>query len=266
MLGGEQRAAFERDGIALLPQAVSAGDVAAMRARLWGHLERAHAIREGDSKSWPASRPSHFQALSRSDAFAPLRCPALVCALDALFGPSGWQEPPSWGPPLVSFQDCDAWEVPKKAWHLDLAISPRCPLRAVRAFAFLTDVAPGGGATVAVAGSHRVLGALAERAGRELRSKEARKALAVCDAWFAALEQNGVAERSRIFLHDGAHVLGTPVRVVELCGRAGDIVLMRAELLHAMAPHALAAPRLVLAPFVYARSDRAPPPPNAARN
>jgi len=261
----EQLETFARDGIVRLHRAIPARDVTAMRARIWDFLERAQGVREGDPATWPASRPFHFQALSRSDAFAPVRCPALVSALGELLGPGGWQEPPSWGPPLVSFRDCEAWELPTKSWHLDLPIPPTTALRAVRAFTFLSDVEPRGGATVAVAGSHRVLSALAERAGRALRSREARAALAASDPWFAALEQRDAADRDERFLRDGACVLSVPVRVVELCGHAGDIVLMRAELLHAAAPHALPAPRIVLAPFVFARTT-APPPPNPARN
>jgi hypothetical protein len=65
--------------------------------------------------------------------------------------------------------------------------------------------------------------------------------------------RNALVDREQRFLREGACVQGVPVRVVELCGREGDIVLMRAELLHAAAPHALPAPRMVLAPFVYAR-------------
>jgi len=265
VLSAEQRAAFERAGITRLRGTIPARDVIAMRASIWDFLERAHGVREVDPATWPASRPFHFQALSRSDAFAPVRCPALAGLLDEFLGSGGWQEPPSWGPPLLSFRDCEAWELPTKSWHLDLPIAPTSALRAVRAFTFLTDVEPRGGATVAVAGSHRVLRALAERAGRELRSREAREALAASDPWFAALEERDADVRDERFLRDGACVLSVPVRVVELCARAGDIVLMRAELLHAAAPHALGAPRIVLAPFVMARGA-APPPTNPACN
>jgi ectoine hydroxylase-related dioxygenase (phytanoyl-CoA dioxygenase family) len=224
-----------------------------MRARIWEHLARAHGMREDDPRTWSPARPSGFQALARPDAFACVRSPALVATLDAAFGAGAWQEPPSWGPPLVSFRDRETWEVPSRSWHLDLAISPAPSPRALRAFALLTDVEPRGGATVAIAGSHRVLAALARRAGRKLRSKEAREALRACDPWFAALEARTErdADAASAFFA-GAQVLGVPVRGVELCGRAGDVVLMRAELLHAMAPHALPAPRMVLAPFVFA--------------
>jgi hypothetical protein len=252
-LSAEQREALARDGIARLTGAVLRADVTALRARIWDHLERALTLREHDPETWPTTRPFHFQSLSRSNAFAAVRCPPLVAALDELFGPNGWADPPSWGPPLVSFRDCEAWDVPTKSWHLDFPIAPTRALRALRAFTFLTDVEPQGGATVAVAGSHRVLAKLAEKAGRELRSREAREALIACHPWFAELERGGVSDRVRHFLHDAAQVLGVPVRVVELVGRAGDVVLMRAELLHAMAPHARSEPRMVLAPFVYAR-------------
>jgi hypothetical protein len=250
MLSTEQRHELGAAGAILLRGAVPARAVAVMRARIWEELAK-RGLREHDPRSWPAARPAGLQALTRGPAFDAARSPALRKALDAVFGASGWREPPNWGPPLVSFRDADAWDVPSKTWHLDLAITPESGPRAVRAFVFLTDVAPSGGATVAVAGSHRVLEGLARRAGRTLRSREARQALAACDPWFAELAEAEAPNRVQRFMRAGAVVAGARVRVIELCGRAGDVVLMRAELLHALAPHALPAPRLVLAPFVY---------------
>ncbi len=247
-----QRRALDEDGIARLPCAIAPATAASVAARIWKHLAEHRGIREREPDSWPPARPARLQALTHGDGFPEVRSPALVAALDAALGARGWREPANWGPPLVSFPDASAWDVPAKSWHLDLPIAPDGSLAAVRAFTFLTEVRPTGGATVAVSGSHRVLAKLAQRAGRTLRSAEARAALASCDEWFATLAAGSGADRVGRFSSDGGSVLGVPVRLVELCGRPGDIVLMRAELLHASSAHVLPAARIVLAPFVYA--------------
>jgi len=254
VLSTEQLRTFAETGVVTLPGAVASTAVAAMRARIWQRLGALYRIRQDDPGSWHPARPSRFQTLTRSGAFAEMRTPALVDALDQLLGGHGWLEPTHWGPPLVSFPDADSWDVPTKMWHLDDASAPARLPAAVRAFVFLTPVRASGGATVAVLGSYRVLGSLACEAGRALRSAEARSALATCDPWFAGLEQGGVAERARIFMAAGACVRGVAVRVQELCGEPGDITLMRADTLHALGPHVLPEPRFVVAQFIYRRA------------
>ncbi len=240
------------DGVARLPAAIPRAEVEAMRVRLWLDLTRELGIAEGAPATWTTPRPTGFQALAREGAFAGMASPALRNALDALFGKRGWQEPPHWGQPLVSFPEPGlAWDVPHRQWHLDGMVAPQPKLGAVRAFSFLTTVAPRGGATVALAGSQRLALALAQNAGRALRSAELRKELAACDPWLAALEADPLPGRVQRFMDEGAVVNGVPLRVIELCGEAGDVILMRPETLHAMAPHVIAAPRFVVAQFIY---------------
>jgi hypothetical protein len=251
MLSAAQRSAFESEGSVQLPGLIPHAQIDAMRACLWSHLARAHGVREHEPASWTTSRPSRFQELARSGAFAGMHSPALRAALDEVFGAGAWREPVHWGQPLVSFPTQGvAWDVPRQQWHLDASAPPSRRLPAVRVFAFLTSVRPQGGGTLAVTGSHRVVQALALRAGRALRSAEARQQLAACDPWLAALEADDVPERARRFMHEGRVVEGVPLRVVELCGEPGDVVLMRTDTLHAPAPHTLPAPRLVVAQFI----------------
>jgi hypothetical protein len=248
--GAEERRAFDETGILVQRSAIGQSAVDAMRAALWAELARAHGMREHEPASWRVARPAHFQSLARRGAFSAMASPAVRTALDAAFGARAWDEPSVWGQPLVCFPEQRPWELPRQHWHLDFCGPPEEPLVAVRVFAFLDRVLPRGGGTLAVAGSHRLVETLARRAGRALRSAEARRELAGLDPWLAGIERDANGDRVQRFLRDGAIVDGIPLRVVELCGEPGDVTFMRTDTLHAMAPNALAAPRLVVAQFV----------------
>jgi hypothetical protein len=57
-------------------------------------------------------------------------------------------------------------------------------------------------------------------------------------------------DQLRRYLDDGAVVEGTHIRVAELCGQPGDVVLMNQRVLHVTAPNALAKPRMMLSDFI----------------
>lgn len=250
VLTTEQLREFEQTGVTLLRAAIAPPAVAAMREALWAELARTRGIRESERETWRTARPAGFQALSKRGTFAGMASRAVRGALDDVFGTEGWDEPAHWGQPLVSFPDTQRWELPRASWHLDFAGEPGAPLAAVRVFAFLADVEPRGGATVALAGSHRLVARLAERAGSSLRSADARRQLAALDPWLGALERDEAGDREQRFMERGEVVDGVPLRVVEIRGEAGDVAFMRTDTLHAMSPNASTAPRLVVAQFV----------------
>ena len=105
----------------------------------------------------------------------------------------------------------------------------------------------GGGGTLFVAGSHRLLDA----PGRELRSKAFKKALRK-KPYFNVLLGEDNAERAR-YLAEAHRVDGIDLRVVELTGEPGDVVLADARLLHAPAPNAQSTPRLMVRGFYIGR-------------
>jgi ectoine hydroxylase-related dioxygenase (phytanoyl-CoA dioxygenase family) len=49
---------------------------------------------------------------------------------------------------------------------------------------------------------------------------------------------------------DGTVVDGVPLRVVELTGEPGDVVLMHSDCFHAAAPNRLAEPRMMLTDMI----------------
>nr|WP_238345282.1 phytanoyl-CoA dioxygenase family protein [Actinopolymorpha cephalotaxi] len=183
-----------------------------------------------------------------------------VCnALDDLLGAENWQRPRRWGRPLVTFpQSGDSWDVPYTSWHTD-GLGSTDDIQAVTIFTFLAPVRPGGGGTVVVAGSHRLVRQTVAAVGPDarLRSSELKARLASQDEWLRDLWTQGtVDDRRRRYLHDGAVVDGVPLHVAELTGEPGDVILMNSRSLHAPAPNVSDTPRMMLVHI--AANDRAP--------
>ena len=139
------------------------------------------------------------------------------------------------------------WSIPRQVWHTDAPRVSGPGVPGVIALGFLGQVLAGGGGTLFVAGSHRLLDA----PGRELRSKAFKKALRK-KPYFNVLLGEDNAERDR-YLAQAHRVDGVDLRVVELTGQPGDVVLADARLLHAPAPNAQSTPRLMVRGFYIGR-------------
>jgi ectoine hydroxylase-related dioxygenase (phytanoyl-CoA dioxygenase family) len=119
-------------------------------------------------------------------------------------------------------------------------------------FLCLEAVEPGGGGTFYVSGSHRVVAAIAPEMRKtrdRVGSARIVKRLKGESRWFAELCSKGEAEPGRVtrFMHDGSELRGVPVRVAEMTGAAGDLLLWHPNLLHAASPANCGnAPRLVI--------------------
>jgi hypothetical protein len=213
------REAFDRDGTVRVAGAIAPADVRAMRACM---LERIAGIDfvelAGARRPAPGLEPAMW-AIGREPAFAPLPA-ALAGAIERVFGPGAWAQTASDGGGLAmpNLPCADAaWSVCDGAWHVDEPTQPAQPRGwALLGFALVDLVEPGGGATAMIAGSHRRLGALADRLGTTVATAEA---LALPrDDW----------------------------RVVELCGDAGDVVLMDPRCLHTITANVSPRPRLAM--------------------
>jgi len=232
---------FEADGVVWLPAVIPPSVVAAMRAEFelaieqMAFVEIAGALRPG-----PASGPGLW-SVGRGGAFASLAATA-GRAVDGVFGPGVWEcvaeERGGLAAPNLPVFDSADWTVPHEAWHVDEPTSAEQERAwGLLAFVLLDDVRPGGGATVAITGSHRRLRSLAAailEPGHLLVTDRAIGELASREPWFEELLARGQdpAARRRRFL-DRVYVSdGVPLRVVELTGAAGDVVLMDPRCLH----------------------------------
>jgi hypothetical protein len=255
MLTAEQRQEFDRNGIVRLQGAIPSSDVDAMRDCVWQNLARAYQIRHDDPATWQARRVAGMHALATSAAFEQIGSPAVCGALDHLFGAGNWQRPKRWASLLVTFPESPGpWRLPHQSWHLDLPAS--CALSelfSVRFFTLLAKLEPGGGATVVVAGSHRLVQQLAQKRGADrLHSADARKLLVRSHPWMRELcAFDPTVDRKRRFMDRAARVGGVDVRAVELTGDPGDVILMHPLMMHAGSTNCAAFPRLVLNSTVY---------------
>ncbi|MBS0334782.1 MAG: hypothetical protein JSS35_18580 [Proteobacteria bacterium] len=237
----EHAATYARDGVVRFSGAIPARDIDAMRAALDRKLV---------SRGRRGSRPSRLS--SRSGEFDAMASQTVRAILDHLLGE--WEEPPHWGLPLVSFHTGEAaWDVPREHWHIDLGARPG-DLRLARIFAFLSPSRPGGGGTGYIEGSHRLISAMVQEIGHALPSAQMRQRLEARSPWFAALSsRHDEGERIRRFMQQGGEVDGVRVRVREMLGEPGDVLVMHPLTMHAPTPNVLATPRMMLTQFVYGR-------------
>ena len=251
-LTADQAEEYDREGVVRLPGAISPTEAAGMEARLWRRLQARCGAARDKPQTWTVERPA--QLTSRVDEFAAMASPKVRAVLDGLLGAGGWKTPTRWGIPLVAFPGfAERWDVPHRNWHLDAQATPEPP-RVARIFAVLSPSRPGGGGTGYVAGSHRVVRDLARREGHPLRSAEARKLLMAREPWFAALETVREGEdRMERFMHQAGLAAGVPVRVCEMLGEPGDVILMDPLMLHGMTLNVRETPRMMLTEWVYAK-------------
>jgi hypothetical protein len=121
--------------------------------------------------------------------------------------------------------------------------------RMVIMFAFLGTVKPAGGGTVTVAGSHRLVGRPAAKRDPSvdpLSSADARRLLSRSHPWLRDLQSRDRAiDRKKRFPRDAAVINVVPVKVVELAGEAGDVIVMHSGVLHAPARNCKSVSRLM---------------------
>ena len=191
-------AQFATAGWVRVPQAFARDAALEMQGVMWSQLERSCGLRQGQRSSWAAeeeatapSQSNGLKDLKHHPAFRTVGSPRLCGALDQLLGQGAWAPPKSWGSFLATFPgrvlgSCHAqpaaWRIPRAGagtgWHWDGDPGPDAvaagllspderptPHRwpAVQVMTFHSDVAPGGGGTVLLEGSH----VLVERFFRE---------------------------------------------------------------------------------------------------
>ena len=132
-----------------------------------------------------------------------------------------------------------SWTVPHQSWHLDLPRLPESGIPGVQVFTFLDTVLPGGGGTLVVAGSHRLL-----NENRRISSQQAKRILKR-EPYFRDLMSGESTNRLQL-LHEPGRSGEVELQIVELHGEPGDVFFTDLRLLHAAAPNAARSPRIML--------------------
>ena len=255
MLTVEQRDEFDRCGMLRLAGAIARTDTDKMCNSVWNALGRHYDIRRDDPDTWEGRRITGMHDLPKSETFAQVGSPQVREALDDLLGRRNWEAPERWGSLLVAFPESrEPWTVPHQGWHLDFPATRSLQgLFAVRIFTCLAKLPAGGGGTLFVAGSHRLVDGLARRENVEkLKSGDARKALVRSCPWVAALcSADGGDGRVHRFMERIETIDDAELRVVQMTGEPGDVLLTHPYLLHAVATNCSSGPRIVLSSSVY---------------
>jgi ectoine hydroxylase-related dioxygenase (phytanoyl-CoA dioxygenase family) len=248
MLTEAQFEEFERTGLLRLAGAIPAADTAVMCDRIWDHVAAEYGMLRTDPATWSIEqRLSGLQKVAGHHEFHGIGSPAVRAALDDLLG--SWTKGRHWCTLLVNFplREDTAWDVPLNVWHNDFVhFEAGTRLRAVQLFVLLDDVRPRGGATLVLAGSHRLVSRYADPAEDGPHPKRLRRELGAAHPWLAELwSGDGGGDRIQRYMVDGFEVDGVPLRVVELSGRAGDVFFMHCDTFHTAAPNCLDQPRMM---------------------
>lgn len=239
---------FRARGFMRVRGAFSGHEAAAMRAAVWRVLERSN-IRERDPSTWSVERPTHLQDLKGNRIFGVAWGPRTRAAISAILESASWPEPKSWGGFFITFPGAGEWNVPWSAWHVDARYtSALAPPEGVKLHALMGEVEPRSGATVLVAGSHKLLHRWFEKHPPQpgARGIDYRKSLMSHPYIRDLHEEAGADERIARFMERAEEHNGIELQVVENIGAAGDVILVHPLLLHAASLNAGREPRFLL--------------------
>ncbi|GAB3743088.1 phytanoyl-CoA dioxygenase family protein [Microlunatus parietis] len=248
---------FGDSGIIRVDGAFPGPAAAAMSDLVWQVLGWNFGFDRADRSTWGEFRKRPLAEAGAAPIFEELLTDRLAAMVDDLLGEGGWEWPSDWGDFLITFPGPTGWRLPHEGWHQDWGFDVDCdPVRWVKAFAFLNEVRPGGGGTPVVTGSHRLVGRYGSGRARDQQGRVLKGSDRLYDecGYLRDLGSPGdPAERRRRFMERETDVDGVGLRVVELTGRPGDVVLIHPWLVHAVAPNAAATPRFMRAPVFRSR-------------
>jgi hypothetical protein len=237
---------FAATGIAKVEGAFGADSAARMRDVIWRELLYRYEVERDDPATWYRHAPTGLTTAKKSPAFAPICSRAVGEVLDVLLGAGSWQPPKQYGNVLVTMPDTDAWRVPHRIWHADFPptlATDRLP--AVKLWALLDDIEPGGGGTPQLEGSH-VAFARYLATNPETDYKRAKFGFLASHPWLRALTRDdGDPGRNARFMQQSTEVHGAALRVVECAGQAGDVYVTHPWVFHSIAKNASTRPRLM---------------------
>jgi hypothetical protein len=237
---------FAATGIVKVAGAFDADDAARMRNVIWNELQHRYEIERDDPATWYRHAPTGLRTAKKSAVFAPICGPAVREVLDALLGVGSWQPPRHYGNVLVTMPDTHDWRVPHRIWHADFPPTfPADRLPAVKLWALLDDIEPGGGGTPQIEGSHLAFARYLVT-NPEPDYKRAKFGFLASHPWLRSLTRDdGDPDRNARFMRESTVVHGIALRVVECTGEAGDVYVTHPWVFHSIAHNAATRPRLM---------------------
>jgi Phytanoyl-CoA dioxygenase (PhyH) len=249
---------FGERGVVRVRDAFSRDAANAMLDTIWQRVEAHTPARRQQPDTWHQVRLPSFKPIKQRPAFRPLiDSPALATALDVVFGLYAWEPSGSGVQVLVTFPNTDTWTLPHYLWHMDAGFGPAVPTEMVKVFCCVDTVAVGGGGTLALAGSHRLVDRYSNSLPVERRAGNSvswRRFLNT-DPWTRELVRAGDEPARTNRLMGGRHDAdGIDLEIIEMTGEPGDVYITDIHTFHCVAPNASDRPRIMLG-AVYRRSQ-----------
>jgi hypothetical protein len=250
MLTPEQKENFKEKGFVRIPGAFSKTSASAMEDQVWDELKRLNGIDRQNRETWSIIQATKLQEIKQDPVFDPIGGPAAIGAIDDLLGKDRWQYPSNWGQFLVTFPTInERWNVPSDIWHADFDYdTPADSLGGLLLTSFINRVKPRSGGTAFVEGSHRIVQQFVRKQTQQFRTnmKRVRKALINSDPWLIDLvTRDDKRDRVKHFMETESVVSGVAVKVAEMTGEPGDIIIGHPWLLHTPAPNCGDWPRMM---------------------
>jgi hypothetical protein len=255
----DQYADYLRDGVVRLPGFLPQSLVGPAQAAVFAALEQGGFWRNGawrlenEKPKWPAHGPSASRLIGNKhpELAALFEAEKMRTLVDVLLEGrpadlSVYPRPNT----LFSVPNAGEWTLPNQ-WHTDAPrlASGRPP--GVQLFSFFSPVAPRGGGTMVIAGSHRLL-----NDGRSLTAKSMRHELGH-EPYFRQLWRNTPLVWAEGAEYPAGAFENWPLRLVEMTGEPGDLWLMDLRTLHSASQNAAEVPR-VMVTRRYVREDVTP--------
>jgi hypothetical protein len=256
----EQRDEFDCRGVLRLQGLLSAPSVERARGVVLRRLEQFGLWKDGAWRlehrprpQWPDSglKTSKVIGNRRPELEALLDEPGLRAVVDTLLQGRPFDRAMHPRPQLLfTLPNIDAWVLPP-GWHTDGPRLASGEWPGLQMFACLDHVAPRGGGTLVIAGSHRLL-----NDGRHIKASELHRLLGA-EAFFRR-----IWGKRPICVDDGdalpcGAVGDVALEVMELTGAPGDTWLVDLRVLHAAAPNAADRPRMMVT-HRFIRADLVP--------
>ncbi len=216
-------AQFLADGYVIVRDAFPADAAAEVRAQLFARLK----INPDDRATW-TQRFVHLPETLHGPAVELCYTPRVLGAFDDLLGAGRWVRPGGlgWWPVIFPGFDQPPWQPPLQGWHVDgQHFHHRLTSReqGLLTLFLFSDMGPGDGGTAIAAGSHRVTARV-----------------------LAAAEPAGLAANA---ISPAVNRFPRP-RVVQLCGRAGDVAVLHPFMSHSASANVGSRVRVVCNPCI----------------
>ena len=177
--------------------------------------------------------------VSKSRAFKSLVTPEVFAIAQQLAGGEALRATAPMSQFLFTPPNASEWVVPYHNWHLDVPRLGELGAPGVQMFTFLDTVAPSGGGTLMVTGSHRLLNDQGFIRSHDLKTHLKQH------PYFRDLMDKNLADRSG-FMTETHFIDEVPLQVFELTGAPGDVFFTDLRLLHSLGANASRRPRLMV--------------------